>query len=126
MSNEYENILNLHPALSLTATKRIKCGLTGHEMVPKEQVVKSHIQGKKFLRLAKEWTAPTTDEIEYSNNSKFLQEHKKKNDMLYCKLTGRSIKKETIHLQRHLRGKKFKKALQHCKTDRHYNHYNES
>merc|ERR1711990_842756 len=115
MSNEFENILKLHPALSLTAGKRIKCVLTGHEMVPKLEVVQHHINGKKFLRLAKEWSVPTKEELEYKQNTNFLQEHKKKSNMLYCKLTGRSIKNETIHLQRHLRGRKFKKALEHWK-----------
>ena len=45
----------------------------------------------------------------------FLETHIKHENMLYCKLTGRSVRNEEIHIQRHIEGKKFKKALDHCK-----------
>lgn len=44
---------------------RIKCGITGHEMPAKEAIVRQHISGKKFLRLAKEWKKP--DEAQSTN-----------------------------------------------------------
>ena len=44
-----------------------------------------------------------------------MVDHTKKQNMLYCKLTGRSIRNETIHIQRHLKGKKFKRSLEYCK-----------
>ena len=47
--------------------------------------------------------------------NKHLVDHTKKQNMLYCKLTGRSIRNETIHIQRHLKGKKFKRSLEYCK-----------
>ena len=50
-----------------------------------------------------------------SLRNKHLVDHTKKQNMLYCKLTGRSIRNETIHIQRHLKGKKFKRSLEYCK-----------
>lgn len=41
---------------------RIKCGITGHEMIAKEEIVKVHISGKKFQRLSKEWISLSEDE----------------------------------------------------------------
>ena len=107
---------------------RIKCGITGHEMPAKEAIVRQHISGKKFLRLAKEWKKPdeaqsTNRWLEKKKHKKeknltfrtFLETHTKHENMLYCKLTGRSVRNEEIHIQRHIKGKKFKKALDHCK-----------
>jgi len=51
-----------------------------------------------------------------SLRNKHLVDHTKKQNMLYCKLTGRSIRNETIHIQRHLKGKKFKRSLEYCKS----------
>jgi hypothetical protein len=51
---------------------RIKCALTGHEMVPKRAVVEQHMKGQKFVRLAKEWKAPNP-EFEELRFGKFNQ-----------------------------------------------------
>ena len=47
---------------SVTWFFRIKCGITGHEMIAKEEIVKVHISGKKFQRLSKEWISLSEDE----------------------------------------------------------------
>lgn len=112
MDQSTAELLKLHPALSLTSNDRIKCGITGHEMPAKNDVVNQHVNGKRFKRLAKEWKKPT--EIVLTNRE-HLVENKKDAKLLYCNLTGRSIKNETIHIQRHLYGKKFQKALDHWK-----------
>ena len=44
-----------------------------------------------------------------------MEKNTKNEAMLYCKLTGRTIKDEEIHIQRHIHGKKFLKALDHCR-----------
>merc|ERR1712227_105686 len=110
VETNFDDILKLHQALSKTENNRIKCGITGHEMPAKEATVRQHISGKKFLRLAKEWKKP--DEAQATNRT-FLETHTKHENMLYCKLTGRSVRNEEIHIQRHIEGKKFKKALDH-------------
>merc|ERR1711957_17672 len=78
--NEAE-LLKLHPALSLTSNNRIKCCITGHEMVAKFDVVNQHINGKKFQRLSKEWQKP--DET-IDANRVHLVPNKKNEKMLYC------------------------------------------
>ncbi|CBY23840.1 unnamed protein product [Oikopleura dioica] len=107
-----EAVVALHAALSLTADNRIKCALTGHEMVPKRAVVEQHMKGKKFVRLAKEWKAPNP---EFEELRAHLVDNKKNAKMLYCNLTGRSIQNEVVHIQRHIFGQKFTKALAHYK-----------
>merc|ERR1712212_1211905 len=110
VETNFDEILNLHPALSKTENNRIRCGITGHEMPAKIVQVRQHIGGKRFSRLAKEWKKPEEEE---NNKRKHLETHTKHEGMLYCKLTGRSVSNEEIHIQRHLNGKKFKKALEH-------------
>jgi len=112
-ANGHSELLELHAALSLTSNDRIKCNITNHEMVARRETILAHINGKRFKRLAKEWRKPSENERAHANDGKFLVAHKKRKDMLYCKLTGRSIKNETIHVQRHISGKKFNKSLEH-------------
>ncbi|CAG5091555.1 Oidioi.mRNA.OKI2018_I69.PAR.g13129.t1.cds [Oikopleura dioica] len=107
-----EEIAALHDALSVTESKRIKCALTGHEMVPKRAVIEQHMKGKKFIRLAKEWKKP---DAKFEELRAHLVENKKNSKMLYCNLTGRSIQNEVVHIQRHIFGQKFTKALAHFK-----------
>jgi len=112
-ANGHSELLELHAALSLTSNDRIKCNITNHEMVARRETVLAHMSGKKFVRLAKEWRKPTATELALASDQKFLVAHKKRKEMLYCKLTGRSIKNETIHVQRHISGKKFNKSMEH-------------
>jgi len=83
------------------------------------------MKGKKFVRLAKEWKAPNPEFEELrlekfyrmilKKNRAHLVDNKKNAKMLYCNLTGRSIQNEVVHIQRHIFGQKFTKALAHCK-----------
>jgi len=110
MEPDLHDLLKLHKALSVTANNRIRCAITGHEMPLRKSAVEQHIGGKKFQRLAKEWKTPT--EVDESRRE-HLEKNTKNEAMLYCKLTGRTIKDEEIHIQRHIHGKKFLKALDH-------------
>merc|ERR1712012_521029 len=96
VETNFDDILKLHQALSKTENNRIKCGITGHEMPAKEATVRQHICGKKFLRLAKEWKKP--DEAQATNRT-FLETHTKHENMLYCKLTGRSVRNEELEFR---------------------------
>ena len=83
------------------------------------------MKGKKFVRLAKEWKAPNPEfeELRFGKlPEKYIRklrahlvDNKKNAKMLYCNLTGRSIQNEVVHIQRHIFGQKFTKALAHCK-----------
>ncbi|XP_077986254.1 surfeit locus protein 2-like [Glandiceps talaboti] len=105
---EIKTFLKIHPGLEILPDKnKIKCSLTGHEMPCKLEILQKHTQGKKYLRLHKD------KEFNYDRFKPHLLPSNKKGHLnqLFCMLTLRHINKQPSHVERHLHGKRYKKAL---------------
>ncbi|CAK8690743.1 unnamed protein product [Clavelina lepadiformis] len=105
---ELEQILKDNTGLKLVENGRIKCLLTGHEMVCRKHVIEQHIEGKKYLRMSKginKQFSLIAHEPHLVPSIKKGHEHQ-----LFCTLTLRHVNKIPQHIERHVNGKKFLRA----------------
>uniref|UniRef100_A0A6F9DTY3 Superoxide dismutase [Mn], mitochondrial-like n=1 Tax=Phallusia mammillata TaxID=59560 RepID=A0A6F9DTY3_9ASCI len=105
---EVKDLLKLHPTLSITENKRIRCSLTSHEMPCIETAVRQHLNGKKYKRLAKDISKP----FDYKVFEPHIVPSIKKNHehQLFCTLTLRHVNKIPAHVNCHVQGRRFLKA----------------
>ncbi|XP_071947894.1 surfeit locus protein 2-like [Antedon mediterranea] len=106
--SELKDILELHPSLELiTDGLKVKCSLSGHEMPAKVDVITTYTQGKKYKKLKKE--GDYDFEI---HNQHIVPSFKKGHEhQLFCRLTFRHISKEAKDVERHINGRRYKRAL---------------
>ncbi|XP_005106486.1 surfeit locus protein 2 isoform X2 [Aplysia californica] len=90
----------------------IRCRFTNHEMPATVSALESYVKGKKF-RKASEHRA-----YNYQQYQPHLMPSTKKKHLheLFCKLTLRHIGRAPQDVERHVKGKKFKKALARWET----------
>lgn len=103
-----EDLMSRFPSLSFVEDgKKIKCGLTGHEMPPKMEVIKVYVTGKKFLKLHQQ------QKYDYLQHRPHLVDHEdeKHRNQLYCNLTHRFVNKVPEHVERHVKGKRYQREL---------------
>ncbi|XP_013384316.1 surfeit locus protein 2 [Lingula anatina] len=88
-------------------TNKVRCKLSGHEMPYKSAIIKSYLQGKKYQKLCEK------KEFDWSDYKQHLVQSNKKHHekQLFCKLTWRHLNNQSSHIQRHIQGKKFQRAL---------------
>ncbi|KAL5012270.1 hypothetical protein ScPMuIL_010821 [Solemya velum] len=86
---------------------KVKCSLSGHEMPYKLEAVLSYIQGKKYKKLL------TENNYDYEKYKVHLVPSTKKGrqHQLFCLLTLRHLNKSAHHIERHIQGRRFQKAL---------------
>jgi hypothetical protein len=94
-------VLSKNQCLTLTASNKILCSITGHEMPPRLDAVLSHLNGKKFKK-AKEWYT-----YDYSEFLPHIVLDRKNKLKLHCKLTGQTLNKIPDEVKKHMLGKKF-------------------
>ncbi|XP_067056157.1 surfeit locus protein 2-like [Acropora muricata] len=114
MSDEalLRNFLSIHPFLELYKDeqdiKRVRCKITGHELPARLSDLESYTKGKKYQRLTKDTPREISGFEEYKE---FLVPSSKNSKQLYCILTKKSITNSPFHIQKHVTGKRFTRAL---------------
>ncbi|XP_061332877.1 surfeit locus protein 2 [Pezoporus flaviventris] len=95
-----------HPLLSLVQPGRVRCRLTGHEMLCRLSDLQAYTNGKKYQRLIK-----TAREFDYSVFEPHIVPSTKNLHQLFCKLTLRHINKYPEQVLSHVQGRRYQKAL---------------
>ncbi|KAE8582496.1 hypothetical protein XENTR_v10020137 [Xenopus tropicalis] len=98
--------LQQHPSLQLIAANKVRCTLTGHELICRLPELQSFTRGKKYQRLT---TASSS--FDFSSFEPHIVPSTKNPKQLFCKLTLRHINRIPEHIQRHVQGKRYTRAL---------------
>uniref|UniRef100_A0A0K0DYA0 Surfeit locus protein 2 n=1 Tax=Strongyloides stercoralis TaxID=6248 RepID=A0A0K0DYA0_STRER len=98
-----DDLLQAYPYFTLTDMGRLKCSLTGHEIIDNLKHLQDYIGTRKFKR------ALEIDQIkkEFGQYIGTIEN----TDRLYCKVTMRDIESDPVSLKKHFEGKRFKKRL---------------
>jgi hypothetical protein len=105
------SLLKEHPDLQrIPNSKKVRCSLTGHELPSKLDTLQQFVQGKRY-KLAK-----TAKDYDFDRHRPHVVAHKKRRGCLYCRLTKKVITKSPEAVERHVKGKRYKKALSQCES----------
>ncbi len=80
---------------------KVKCFITGHEMIPKVDIIETYLSSKK-LKKNLEWY-----QYDFSKYEPHIVSHKTKEKNLYCRLTQTVLNKIPSQIEKHCNGKKF-------------------
>ncbi|XP_038600469.1 surfeit locus protein 2 [Tachyglossus aculeatus] len=98
-----------HPALRLDPARgKVRCLLSGHEMPCRLADLQTYTGGAKYRRLA--GGAPPA--FCYTQFQPHIVPDHHNTHQLFCKLTLRRINKLPEHVLRHVRGRRYRRALQ--------------
>jgi len=92
-------------------TNRVSCKITGHDMLPSIEHLEKHLRGNKY-KLTLAYNADFTKYEQY-----FIIPHTKHPKKLYCTLTGMALNKIPEELDKHVEGRRFKKAFEEKKKN---------
>ncbi|XP_025114086.1 surfeit locus protein 2-like isoform X2 [Pomacea canaliculata] len=109
---DVELLLKQYPELRMNReSHKVCCCLTGHEMPARKDVILSFVQGKKFLRAQQE------REYDYDAHKPHLVPSDKKGhkNKLFCMLTFRHVTRNPVDVERHVTGKRYRRALERWK-----------
>eukprot|EP00419_Tripos_fusus_P003938 CAMPEP_0172693700 /NCGR_PEP_ID=MMETSP1074-20121228/26175_1 /TAXON_ID=2916 /ORGANISM="Ceratium fusus, Strain PA161109" /LENGTH=202 /DNA_ID=CAMNT_0013514113 /DNA_START=105 /DNA_END=713 /DNA_ORIENTATION=+ len=88
---------------------KVRCKLNSHETPATFEAAMSFVSGKKFrLMMAGRGKKQDLDLVKYEPH---LTQHKTNPNKVYCQLTGITLLKVPIVLDKHVLGKRYKKAL---------------
>lgn len=92
---------------TFSKTSKVKCSLTGHEMTCRVAEVETYTKGKRFKK------AQERDKDNYEQFKPHVVPSNKKGreHQLFCTLTLRHINRTPVHVERHVTGRKYKRAL---------------
>lgn len=99
-----ESILKRDKNFEYTENGKLKCKLTNHEMPATIENYKAHISSKSYRRAQE-------SQFNIEEYQAILVDHKGDPKFLYCKITGFKIPKKKSAIDKHVQGKRFKKAL---------------
>ncbi|NP_001080229.1 surfeit 2 L homeolog [Xenopus laevis] len=99
--------LQQHPSLQLSAGNKVRCILTGHELACRLPELQSFTGGKKYQNLTR-----SSSSFDFTSFEPHVVPSTKNPKQLFCKLTLRHINKIPEHIQRHVQGKRYTRALQ--------------
>ncbi|CAH0475189.1 unnamed protein product [Peronospora belbahrii] len=111
-----QQLVNAHEFLEIIETGqdenkrvRIKCQLTQHEMLPRADLIATHLKSKKFLK-ARDWYCH-----DYSQYEPYIVPHRRLPKSLYCNVTGTILNRIPLEVEKHMQGKRYKRMKQHVK-----------
>uniref|UniRef100_A0A915A728 Surfeit locus protein 2 n=2 Tax=Parascaris univalens TaxID=6257 RepID=A0A915A728_PARUN len=96
-------LIDTYPVFEPIERNKLRCTLTGHELPARGNQLDEYTKSKKFLRA---WRIRKIME-DYSDYFDDIGENK-----YGCKLTMKLVAKDPDDLERHIAGKKFKRALE--------------
>lgn len=99
----------LEPVTTASGHVRVRCELTGHELLPRVAAIETHVRSKKFVK-AKEWYC-----YDYSTYAPYIVAHRRKPKSLFCNVTGMVLNRIPAEVARHVAGKKFQRLKVHVK-----------
>ncbi|DBA01926.1 TPA: hypothetical protein N0F65_005115 [Lagenidium giganteum] len=118
MDDDVKALVEAHEFLQVVETGegddkkiRIKCDLTQHEMLPRKDVVETHLNSKKFKK-AKEWYC-----YDYSQYEPYIVAHRRKPKCLYCNVTDKVLNRIPAEVEKHVKGKRFLRLKEHVKFE---------
>ncbi|KAG2509881.1 hypothetical protein JM18_009043 [Phytophthora kernoviae] len=88
---------------------RVKCQLTQHEMLPRVDIIESHLRSKKVVK-ARDWYCH-----DYSQYEPYIVPHRRLTKSLYCNVTGTILNRIPSEVEKHVNGKRYKRMKQHVK-----------
>lgn len=86
---------------------KLKCLLTGHEMIASIENYQAYLQSKSYKR-------GLESRFDLSEYEGILVEHKNNPHFLFCQLTGAKVPKKKTAIEKHVNGKKFQKRFAEC------------
>lgn len=95
------SILEQNKHITLQPNNRIKCSITGHEMPPNLEVVKSYL-GSKKLEKARLWYSQS-----FAKYEPYIVEDRHNPKQLYCKVTRTMLNKIPEKVEKHIQGVKY-------------------
>ncbi|KAK0065789.1 surfeit locus protein 2, partial [Biomphalaria pfeifferi] len=109
-SSEIDVLLRNHSSLEyidLSDKTKVRCSLTKHEMPATVAAIQSYVSGKKYKK------ARSLKSYDYDKLKPHIIPSTKRNHLneLFCTLTLRHIGKSPEDVERHLKGKKYTRAL---------------
>ncbi|XP_071802566.1 surfeit locus protein 2-like isoform X2 [Asterias amurensis] len=107
LSKDVQMFLRMHPSLSCIGTGKVQCSLTGHEMPCKIAAMESYTSGRKYQRL-REFSGC---DLEQFKPHIVPSKKKGRGHQLFCTLTLRHMTRLPVDVQRHIKGKKYTRAL---------------
>ncbi|KAK6195040.1 hypothetical protein SNE40_000556 [Patella caerulea] len=108
LDSEVVKLLKKYKELKIDKdNKKIKCSLSGHEMPCTPLAITTYVSGKKFnkLRQKKEYNYDEHKTHLVPSIKKFHLKH------LYCPLTQTHVNDTPADIERHITGRKYKRAL---------------
>lgn len=106
-----DELLNQYSSLTVNNdTKKIHCSLTGHEMQKNIESIKTYVNGKKFRKASEKNKCNLLEKYKEHFQPSF---RKHSENQLLCKITWREFTNDPQHIERHVNGKRFKRALKH-------------
>ncbi|CAG5119635.1 unnamed protein product [Candidula unifasciata] len=107
-SSEVQRFLDEYSSLKYDKDKqKVTCGLTKHEMPATAAAIESYVKGRKFKNAFKK------DSYNYDQHKPHIVASNKKRHLheLFCSLTLRHIARTPEAVERHVKGKRFRRAL---------------
>ncbi|VDI33673.1 Hypothetical predicted protein [Mytilus galloprovincialis] len=106
VSDDLRIILDKYNTFTILENReKIRCELSGHEMPCRLDALESYIKGKKFEKLLEKHN------YQYEKQHLTKSIKKSRSHQLFCTLTYRHLNNTPQHIQKHLEGRRFKKAL---------------
>ncbi|KAE8884632.1 hypothetical protein PF003_g31240 [Phytophthora fragariae] len=111
-----QQLLSKHEFLELVESgegddkrARVKCSLTQHEMLPRMDVIETHLKSKKFVK-ARDWYCH-----DYAQYEPYIVPHRRLTKSLFCNVTGTILNRIPSEVEKHVQGKRYKRLKQHVK-----------
>lgn len=107
MESDLEKVLQEFPELCRTQDgSKVKCCLSGHEMPARLEAVRTYVSGKKFAKLK------ALADLNRKKLEPLIIPSVKRKYQLFCCLTNRYIGKQQASIEKHMAGRRYKKALE--------------
>ncbi|CAI8008746.1 Surfeit locus protein 2, partial [Geodia barretti] len=108
-----EGLLATFPELKLHAGKGVVvCSLSHHEMPGRAEVVRAYVDGKKFRTLKAE------KDFDFGRLQPYIIPSRKRKRQLFCALTNRYMNRKPAEVELHLKGKRYRRALDNYNAGR--------
>ena len=96
---------------------KVRCTLTRHELPARIEDLEAYIKTKKYLACKRKGGGNDPD-FDFSKFLPHIVQNLKEPKALFCQLTGQRLNKNPAEVEKHMNGKRFKRALQEAAFER--------